>query len=87
MAKMTNSFRHVLQALLRDPDRWTPGNRLPNGHGHCSDLSHASGVTLRDMRDQGLIQYGKDPKHCLCGYRITEAGRQALSPTPAPKED
>lgn len=79
MGKLTNSFRHVLQALMRNPDRWTPGTQLPNGHGYCSDLRNASGVTLRAMRDQGLIEYGRDPQHSHNGYRITDAGRAALA--------
>ncbi len=77
---MKRSVKYVLKSLAESgASEWTPGMRLPNGHGHCSGNHHAKGETLRDMRDAGLIEYGKAPKHSLYGYRITDAGRIALA--------
>lgn len=82
--KMTNSFRHVLRALERNPDRWTPGMRLPNGHGHCTDRLHASGATLQQMREQDLIQYERT---LSTAFMATASPTWAAAPSTRPAMD
>lgn len=67
----------VLDHLERSDPHWVPGNHLPDGNGR---LCGAAGVTLREMKLAGLIEYGKDPAHSHYGYRLTDAGRRRQSP-------
>lgn len=73
--KLTPSFRNVLEALSKVPDEYVLANRLPDGNGRRGG---ASGIKLKQMKDSGLIEYGKKPQASMYGFRITDAGRRAM---------
>lgn len=74
------SYRNVLAHLSAQPDgAWVPQQSLPDGKGFNTCGRCARGEVLREMRQSGWIEYGKEPQHSLYGYRITPEGKRALA--------
>lgn len=57
---------------------WANQTWIPDGNGHTSS-GGASNATMRELKHAGYVEYGKEPQHSHYGYRITDAGRAALS--------
>ena len=74
--KLTKRHLNALK-YLATVDGFAPQRSIPDGNGHTS-TGGASSATMSDLKTNGLAIYGKEPWHSLYGYRITEAGRQAL---------
>jgi hypothetical protein len=72
--KLTRRHTNVLSALDKAP-LGLPLQSLPNGHGHAAGGHNASGTTLRELRNDGLIVSDQHFR----SYVITEAGRAILS--------
>lgn len=70
--KMTISlaYRQILTVLANKPDAWIPSAHL---------AGNVNGIVLRNMENKGLIVRGKEPQHSTYGYKITDAGRDAIS--------
>lgn len=62
-------------AELTKHEAWVLANRLPDGNGRPNC---ASGNRIFALEREGFIQRGKEPKHSLYGYKITQKGRAAL---------
>jgi hypothetical protein len=77
MQKLSRSFTNVLKKLAEKPEVYHNGYVLPNGHGHTHPHG-ATGTTLINMKQAGLIEYGKEPEHSHYGWKITPAGIEAL---------
>lgn len=75
--KLTKRHINVLN-YLSSQEGWTSRFRLPDGNGNCSGGRNASEATMSELKKYCFVEYGKDPKHSVYGYRITEAGRKAL---------
>lgn len=75
---MSKRFMNVLRKLGESPDKYHLASSIPNGHGHTQPRG-ATATTLGEMRSFGLIEYGKEPKHSLYGWRITDHGRTVLA--------
>jgi hypothetical protein len=71
--------RHVSAlSYLAAAGGWRSALSIPNGNGHTSG-GGATYATLSELKRYGLIDYGKAEMHSYYGYRITDAGRAALS--------
>lgn len=57
---------------------FVPGSHIPNGNGHVA-TGGATASTIHGLRAKRLIEFGKEPQQSIYGYRITPAGRLALS--------
>ncbi|MEP9376150.1 hypothetical protein ABLE91_05510 [Aquabacter sp. CN5-332] len=77
MAKLKPSWRFVLTALGKADD-YIPARLLPDGFGRIGNGRCASGTNLKEMKEAGVIQYGKSLMRAHHGYRITPAGLRAL---------
>ncbi len=83
MGKLTK--RHVRAlSYLSSQLTWTPQFSIPDGNGHTT-RGGASNETMRELRTEGLVEYGKNPNQSYYGYRITPAGREALSKAKDPQ--
>jgi hypothetical protein len=76
MGKLTPSYRNVLIELVTTPHAFTAASCLPDGNGLAG---RASDLKLRNMMAAGLIEFGTTGGQSFYGYRITEAGRAALT--------
>lgn len=70
---MRPTHRQILASLAAHPDTWVIPNRIPDVKGNTGNVS---GIALRSLMDAGLIEYGRDPKHSLSGYRLTALGME-----------
>lgn len=75
--KLTKRHHRAI-AYLGSQLTWVQQTWIPDGNGHTS-RGGASNATMRDLRDVGYVEYGKDAQQSHYGYRITPAGREALS--------
>ncbi|QGA58246.1 hypothetical protein [Brucella sp. 2280] len=74
--KLTKRHMHALK-YLATLDGFAPQRYIPDGNGHTS-TGGASSATMSELKRAGFVEYGKEPRHSLYGYRITETGCQAL---------
>lgn len=80
---MRPSVRNILRYLAERESQWVAQTRIPDGRGYNTNGRCARGDILRQLRHEGLVEYGKEPLHSLYGYRITPAGLAAISTTGA----
>ncbi len=62
---------HVLAFLAKHGGAWVIPTQIPNAKG---EVGKVSGTMLRELNHAGLVEYGKEPKHSLYGYRLTPLG-------------
>lgn len=73
---MKRSFKFVLTELAKRPDTFISAHSLPDGNGRAGG---ASGMKLKEMREAGVVEYGRNDGHSHYGYRITELGLEELA--------
>lgn len=69
---MNRADRNVLVELVKAGDHSVTAYNLPNGHGHVTGAG-VTPRTLSRLEGSGMIAFAADG-----GWRITDAGREAL---------
>jgi hypothetical protein len=75
--KLTKAHMRAL-SYLSSQLTFVSQRSIPNGNGHTSG-GGATSQTMAELKREGLVELGKTSIQTHYGYRITPAGRQALS--------
>ena len=75
--KLTKRHTIALRYLSRH-DHYVAQRSIPDGNGHITGYG-ASHETMTELKRAGFVEYGRNPNQSYSGYRVTEAGRAALS--------